>query len=111
DKDTDEGREDESLDVEDKREGSDDEGLGLDDEGLGLDDEDRGLEDEGHSLNEGDEAAPEGQQQVVLTEDTAVGEPLGLGYRVLRRCALAEVVDQVLSTFEVGQSSGSMPEP
>ncbi|GKD68583.1 hypothetical protein Tco_1322673 [Tanacetum coccineum] len=43
--------------------------------------------------------------------DTVVGEPLGLSYRALRRHELAVEEDQVLSTFEVGQSSRFVPKP
>ncbi|GKC38956.1 hypothetical protein Tco_1051340 [Tanacetum coccineum] len=71
DEDTNESKEDESLDADDEREkererlddkghGLDDEGYGLDDEGHGLDDEDYGLEDEGLRLEE--EAVLEEQQ-------------------------------------------------
>ncbi|GJV36544.1 hypothetical protein Tco_1409021 [Tanacetum coccineum] len=42
--------------------------------------------------------------------ETAVSEPLGLGYGALRRRELAVEEDQVPSTFEVGQSSRSVPE-
>ncbi|GKE17126.1 hypothetical protein Tco_1424703, partial [Tanacetum coccineum] len=35
---------------------------------------------------------------------------LGLGYGALRRCKLAVREDQVPSTFEIGQSSRSVPE-
>nr|GFB67954.1 hypothetical protein [Tanacetum cinerariifolium] len=76
--DTDEDEDDEedkSLDADDKRESQ-----GLDDEGQGLDDEGQGLEDEGPGVEEGDEATPEGLQQAFLVVDTAVSEPLGLGY-------------------------------
>ncbi|GKG63242.1 hypothetical protein Tco_0638889, partial [Tanacetum coccineum] len=69
--------------------GLDNEGQGLDDEGHELDDKDNGLEDEGLGLEEEDEAVPEYQQQAVPTADTAMGEPLGLVYRALRRHELA----------------------
>ncbi|GKE28245.1 hypothetical protein Tco_1443629 [Tanacetum coccineum] len=39
-----------------------------------------------------------------------MGEPLGLGYGALRRRELAVREDQVPNTFEVGQSSRSVPE-
>nr|GEX90206.1 hypothetical protein [Tanacetum cinerariifolium] len=42
---------------------------------------------------------------------TAVSEPLGLGYKALRHRELALDGDNVYSTFEVGQGSGSAPEP
>ncbi|GJX66701.1 hypothetical protein Tco_0301044, partial [Tanacetum coccineum] len=52
----------------------------------------------------------QGQQQAVLVVETAASEPLGLGYGALRRRELAVEEDQVPSTFEVGQSSRSVPE-
>nr|GEZ61384.1 hypothetical protein [Tanacetum cinerariifolium] len=57
-----------------------------------------------------DEDTPEGRQPVVQAADTAVGEPLGLGYMALRRCELSTGEEQVPSTFDVGQSSRSVPE-
>ncbi|GKB23249.1 hypothetical protein Tco_0862650 [Tanacetum coccineum] len=87
---------DESSDLGTEREGSEDEGPGL--------------EDEGPSSKEEDEAAPEGQQQEVLTEDTTVDEPLGLGYVALRRSELVVEEGEMASMFEVGQSSRSVPE-
>ncbi|GKD05316.1 hypothetical protein Tco_1180290 [Tanacetum coccineum] len=95
DKDTNEGREDKTLDVDDEREG-------LDDDGHGLDDEDHGLEDEGLGLEEEDEVVPEDQQ---LATNTVMGEPLGLGYGALRRSELGVEEDRVLSTFEPISSS------
>nr|GEY60376.1 hypothetical protein [Tanacetum cinerariifolium] len=68
-------------------------------------------EDEGPGLvRREEEAAPEGQQPVVQVADTVVGEPLGLGYKALRHYELSTGEGQVPSTFEVGQSSRSMPE-
>ncbi|GKD68502.1 hypothetical protein Tco_1322592, partial [Tanacetum coccineum] len=99
------------------------EGPGMVDEGYGLDDESRGIDDEGYSiesdglesdglgLEEEDEAVPEGQQQAAPVVETTVGEPLGLGYRALRRRELAAEEDQRYSTFEVGQGFGSAPDP
>ncbi|GJX49743.1 hypothetical protein Tco_0276588 [Tanacetum coccineum] len=86
DADTDEDGEDKSLDADDEREG----------EGLGLEEE--------------EEVVPEGQQEAVPAVDTAIGEPLGLGYVVLRCCELAVEEDRVPSTFKVGQSSRSILE-
>ncbi|GJY28552.1 hypothetical protein Tco_0404319 [Tanacetum coccineum] len=68
-------------------------------EGHGLDDGDHGLEDEGLGLEEEDKAVPEGQQQAVLAVNTAIGEPLGLGYRTLRHHELAVGEHQAPSTF------------
>ncbi|GJY17722.1 hypothetical protein Tco_0389213, partial [Tanacetum coccineum] len=83
---------------------------GLDEEGQGLDDEGQGLEDEGPGIEEEEEAAPEGQQQALLVVDTAVSEPLGLGYWAARRRALESTEEITPSTYEVGQSSKSVPE-
>ncbi|GKB65466.1 hypothetical protein Tco_0921652 [Tanacetum coccineum] len=95
--------EDESLDVDDERERSNDKVHRLDDKG-------RGLEGEGLGLEEEEEAAPEGQQQAVLVVDIAASEPLGLGYGAARRRALESIEVIAPSTYEVGQSSRSMPE-
>nr|GFA32507.1 hypothetical protein [Tanacetum cinerariifolium] len=82
------------------------------DEGHGLDDESHGLDDESHGLDEEEEeAVPEGQQRATPVVETAVGEPLGLGYGALRRQELAVKEDHVYSTFEVGQGSGSISGP
>ncbi|GKC89615.1 hypothetical protein Tco_1150264, partial [Tanacetum coccineum] len=67
-----EDTEDESSDSDTEREGLEDEGPGSEDEGPGSEEEE-------------EEATPEGQQQAVLVMDTAADEPLGLGYRALRR--------------------------
>ncbi|GKE05081.1 hypothetical protein Tco_1397099, partial [Tanacetum coccineum] len=79
------------------------------DESSNLDTERGGSKDEGPGLKE-EEAAPEGQQQAVSVMDTAADEPLGLGYKVLRRRELALGEGSVPSTFEIGQSSRSMSE-
>nr|GEW41821.1 hypothetical protein [Tanacetum cinerariifolium] len=92
--------EDESLDSNAEGEGLEDEGLGLDDEGHDLKDECPGSEEEE------EEAAPEGQQQAVLVVDTDVDEPLGLGYRELRRHVLALGEGSVPSTFKVDPENG-----
>ncbi|GJZ96439.1 hypothetical protein Tco_0668773, partial [Tanacetum coccineum] len=109
---------DESLAARVEGPGMDDESYGLDDESHGRDDESHGIDDEGHSIEsdrlgleeEEEEAVPGGQQQAVLVMGTAVSAPLGLGYRALRRRELALGEDDVYSTFEFGQSSGSAPE-
>ncbi|GKB57398.1 hypothetical protein Tco_0913584 [Tanacetum coccineum] len=49
-------------------------------------------------------------QQAVPVVDTAADEPLGLGYGAARRRTLALADDPVPSTFEIGQSSRSVPE-
>ncbi|GKA63383.1 hypothetical protein Tco_0762989 [Tanacetum coccineum] len=95
----------------------DDESYGLDSESHGMDDESRGLDDKGHSvesdgldLEEEEEAVPGGQEQAAPVVGTAVSAPLGLGYGALRCRELALEEDDVYSTFEVGQGSGSAPE-
>ncbi|GJT38426.1 hypothetical protein Tco_0938291 [Tanacetum coccineum] len=73
--------------------------------------EKEGSEDEGPgSEEEKEEAAPEGLQQAILVVDTATDEPLGLGYRALRRRELALRKGSVPSIFEIGQSSRSVSE-
>nr|GEV04730.1 hypothetical protein [Tanacetum cinerariifolium] len=75
------------------------------DESSDKDDERQRLEDEGPGFKgKEEEVVPEGQQQIVLAADIAVGEPLGLSYEALRRRELAVEEDRVLSTLEVGQS-------
>nr|GFC61103.1 hypothetical protein [Tanacetum cinerariifolium] len=94
---------------EDKEdESSDDKGHGLGVYYHGLDDGSQGLEDEGLGLEEV-EVVSEGQQQAVLVVETAASEPSGLGYGALRRRDLAVEDDHVPSTFEVSQSSRSVP--
>ncbi|GJR65849.1 hypothetical protein Tco_0011914 [Tanacetum coccineum] len=111
DEDTNEDGEDESLDADDERERSYNEGHGLDDEGHGLDDNECSVKSDGLGLEVSEEEVVlEGQQQAAPAADTAVGKPLGLGYGALRRQELAVEEDQVLSTFEIGQSSRSIAE-
>ncbi|GKA33034.1 hypothetical protein Tco_0719401 [Tanacetum coccineum] len=72
------------------------------------DDEGHGLDDEGHGLGlKGEEDVPEGQQRAVPVVGATASTPLGLGYGALRRLELAVKEDQVYSTFEIGQGSGS----
>ncbi|GJU72980.1 hypothetical protein Tco_1264385, partial [Tanacetum coccineum] len=59
----------------------------------------------------GDAVVPESQQQAASVVETAMGEPLGLGYGALRRQEIALGEGQMPSVFEVGQGSGSVPEP
>nr|GEX63845.1 hypothetical protein [Tanacetum cinerariifolium] len=107
--------EDECSDSDSERDGSEDEGLGSKDEGLGLDEEGHGLEKEGPCLEEQEEeATPEVQQQTILVVDRAMDEPLGLGYRALRRHELALGEGSVPSTFEVNRALGlsrTLPSP
>ncbi|GJT70730.1 hypothetical protein Tco_1030016 [Tanacetum coccineum] len=108
-------RDDEEED-EEMEEGSDSDSVGEDteDEGPTAKDKDPPTGDEGLATGDegpymggeslilgGDEAVPRGQQQATSIAETAMGEPLGLGYRALRRMP---------SVFEVGQSSGYVPE-
>ncbi|GKB33828.1 hypothetical protein Tco_0873229 [Tanacetum coccineum] len=86
-------------DTKDESSDSDTEGEGSEDVGPGLEEE----EDE-------EEATPEGQQQTVLVVDTTADEPLGLGYRALRRHEFALGEGSMLSTFEIGQGSRYMSE-
>ncbi|GKF01161.1 hypothetical protein Tco_0028084, partial [Tanacetum coccineum] len=86
-------------DTKDESSDSDTDGEGSEDVGPGLEEE----EDK-------EEATPEGQQQTVLVVDTAADEPLGLGYRALRRHEFALGEGSMLSTFEIGQSSRYMSE-
>ncbi|GKB67284.1 hypothetical protein Tco_0928696 [Tanacetum coccineum] len=97
------GNEEDSLDSDSGSEGAED-------EGPAAGNEDPDMRDEGFSLGE-DEAIPEGQQQAAPVMETTVGDPLGLGYGALRHRELAAEEDQRYSMFEVGQGSGSAPEP
>ncbi|GKG62911.1 hypothetical protein Tco_0636642, partial [Tanacetum coccineum] len=73
----------------------DDESQGLDDESQGLDDERQSLEEVGPGMEEEEEeAAPEGQQQAILVVDTAVIEPLGIGYGAVR-CRTLESSEKI----------------
>ncbi|GKE74609.1 hypothetical protein Tco_1536650, partial [Tanacetum coccineum] len=94
----------ESLDSDS---GTGDEDPATGDEGPGMGVESRGLDDE----REEEEAVPEGQQRAVPVVGTAVSAPLGLRYGALRRQELELKEDHVYSMFEVGQGSGSAPEP
>nr|GEZ08814.1 hypothetical protein [Tanacetum cinerariifolium] len=79
-----------------------DEGLAVGVEGPGIDDESYVLDGESHCLND---------ESYVSVVGTAMSEPLGLRYGALRHQELALEDDNVYSTFEVGQGSGSAPEP
>ncbi|GKB38749.1 hypothetical protein Tco_0883691, partial [Tanacetum coccineum] len=91
-------------------EDTEDESSDLSTERVGSGDEGHGSEDEGPSLEEEEEAAPEGHQQAVPAEDIVVDEPLRLGYGALRRRELVIGEGEMPNTFEVGQSSRSVPE-
>ncbi|GJY73863.1 hypothetical protein Tco_0478294 [Tanacetum coccineum] len=86
DEDTDEDGEDESLDVDD-------------DEDHSLDDEGCGLEGERLSSEKEEEAVPEGQQQAVPAANTAMGEPLRLGYGALRHHRVSAFRQPTLTTW------------
>ncbi|GKE83538.1 hypothetical protein Tco_1557280 [Tanacetum coccineum] len=79
------------------------------DKGLATGDEGPSIGVESLSLG-GDEAVPGGQQRASPVAETFVGEPLGLGYGALRRHKIALGEGRMPSVFEVGQSSGSVPE-
>ncbi|GKA45326.1 hypothetical protein Tco_0738122 [Tanacetum coccineum] len=96
-------------DTEDENSDSGTERESLEGEGHALEDEGPGSEDEGPgTYEEEEEATLEGQQQLVPLVDITTDEPLGLGYRALRRHKLALREGLVPSTFEVGQISRSL---
>ncbi|GKB79659.1 hypothetical protein Tco_0946554 [Tanacetum coccineum] len=97
-----EGAEDESPTTEDEDPAAGDKGLTAGDEGPGM-----GVES--LSLG-GDEAVSGVQQRAYPIVETAVGEPLGLGYEALRRQEIALGEGRMPSVFEVGQSSRVVPE-
>ncbi|GJW69192.1 hypothetical protein Tco_0123616 [Tanacetum coccineum] len=99
----------ESDDAEDEGPTAEDEDPAAGDEGLAAGDEGPDMRDESLSLG-GDEAVPEGQHRVAPVVETTVDEPLGLGYGALRRWEIALREGRMPSVFEVGQSSGSVPE-
>ncbi|GJW74043.1 hypothetical protein Tco_0133413 [Tanacetum coccineum] len=100
-----------------KSEDAKDEGPTTEDEDLAPGDKGLGAGDEGPSMRvkslglEGDAAVPEDQQRETLVVETTVGEPLGLGYEALRRQEIALGEGRMPNVFEVGQGSGSVPEP
>ncbi|GJZ98610.1 hypothetical protein Tco_0671063 [Tanacetum coccineum] len=98
-----------SEDAEDEGPTTEDEDPAAGDEGLAAGDEGPGMRVESLSLG-GDEAVPEGQQRAAPVVETAVGEPLGLGYGALRCQEIALGEGQMPNVFEVDQSSISVPE-
>ncbi|GJS95634.1 hypothetical protein Tco_0802602 [Tanacetum coccineum] len=85
-----------------------DEGPDMGVESRGLDDESHGLDNESHGfIYEGHSGRDDGLELVV---ETAMGEPLGLGYGALRRWEIALGEGRMHSVFEVGQSSKFVPE-
>ncbi|GKC14066.1 hypothetical protein Tco_1010848 [Tanacetum coccineum] len=107
----------ESSDFNSESEDTEDEGPTAEDEGPAIGDEGLTARDEGPIMRVksldlgGDQVVPEGQQRTTLVMETAVGEPLGLGYGALRRWYIASWEGQMPNVFEVGQGSGSVPEP
>ncbi|GKD02574.1 hypothetical protein Tco_1177548 [Tanacetum coccineum] len=95
-----------SEDAEDKGPTIEDEDPAAGDEGLATRDEVPGMGVESFSLR-GNEAVPEGQQRAAPVVETAMSEPLGLGYMALRRQEIALEEGRMPSVFDVGQSSGS----
>ncbi|GKG08408.1 hypothetical protein Tco_0334240, partial [Tanacetum coccineum] len=79
---------------------SEGESHGSEDESQGSKDKGPGSEDEGPGSEEEEEATPEGQQQAVSAENTAIDEPLGLGYEALRHRELVVGEGEMPSTFE-----------
>ncbi|GKC51976.1 hypothetical protein Tco_1074721 [Tanacetum coccineum] len=75
---------DEEENEEDEGPAARDEGPATGDEGLAAEDEGPGIRVESLGLGE-DEAIPEGQQRASMVVETAMGEPLRLGYKALRR--------------------------
>ncbi|GJX19365.1 hypothetical protein Tco_0222042 [Tanacetum coccineum] len=107
----------ESSDFDSKSEDEENEGPTTEDEGPAVGDEGLAAGDEGpvmivKSLGlRADEVVPRGQQRAASVMETAVGEPLGLGYGVLRRQGIASREGQMPSVFKVGQGFGSVPVP
>ncbi|GJT25824.1 hypothetical protein Tco_0895761 [Tanacetum coccineum] len=87
-----------------------DEGPAAGNEGLAAGDEGPVMRVKSLGLG-GDEAVPKGQQGAAPIVETTVGEPLGLGYEVLRRREIASREGHMPNVFKVGQSFGSVPEP
>nr|GFA78335.1 hypothetical protein [Tanacetum cinerariifolium] len=91
------GVDDESYGLDGESHGVDDESYGLNDESYGIDGEGRGIKSDGLGFWE-EEVVPEGQQQAIPVVGTAMSEPLGLGYGVLRRRELALEDDHVYNS-------------
>ncbi|GJR28153.1 hypothetical protein Tco_1104385 [Tanacetum coccineum] len=87
----------ESEDTENEGPTARDKGLTVEDEGLTAGDEGPGMRVKSYGLG-GDEVVPKGQYRVAPVIETAVGEPLGLGYGALR-CQ------------EIASRKGHMPSP
>ncbi|GKD59034.1 hypothetical protein Tco_1296543, partial [Tanacetum coccineum] len=106
----------ESLDSDSLSEGAEDEGPTTEDEDPAAGDEGLAAGNKGPGIGVkslslgGDEDVPKGQQRAAPVAETAMGEPLRLGYKALRRREIALGEGRMPSVFEVGQSSGSVPE-
>ncbi|GKB93647.1 hypothetical protein Tco_0979784 [Tanacetum coccineum] len=85
--------EEEDEEIEESLDSDRDKGLAAGDEGVDI-------RVECLSLG-GDEVVPEGQQRAAPVVETAVGEPLGLGYEALRRRTIALGEGQMPNVFEV----------
>ncbi|GJW20349.1 hypothetical protein Tco_0030971 [Tanacetum coccineum] len=95
----------ESEDVENEGPTAEDEDPAAGDEGLAAGDEGPVMIVESLGLG-GDEAVPRGQQRAAPVVETAISEPLGLGYRVLRCQGIASREGQMPSVFEVDLEDG-----
>ncbi|GJR04570.1 hypothetical protein Tco_0527554 [Tanacetum coccineum] len=82
------GFDSESKDAEDEGPTVEDGGPSAGDEGLAVGDKGLDMRVESLSLG-GDEVVPEGKQRTASIVETAIGEPLGLGYGALRRREIA----------------------
>ncbi|GJS52928.1 hypothetical protein Tco_0626290 [Tanacetum coccineum] len=100
----------ESDDPEDEGPTAEDDDHAAGDKGLAARDEGPGMRVESLSLG-GDTTVPKGQQPAAPVMETAMGEPLGLGFGALRHQEIALGKVRMPSVFEVGQSSRSVPEP
>nr|GEV63710.1 retrovirus-related Pol polyprotein from transposon TNT 1-94 [Tanacetum cinerariifolium] len=67
-------------------------------------------EDEGVDTKSEEAESEDHQQQVIPADDTAEDELLCLSYRKARRSTLERVRETIPSTYEVGQSSKSIPD-
>ncbi|GKD79689.1 hypothetical protein Tco_1342310 [Tanacetum coccineum] len=120
DEEGDDGEEDEEIeessDSDSESEGAEDEGPTIEDEDPAAGDKGLAAGDEGPDMRfeslglGGDEAVPEDQQRAAPVVETAMGEPLGLGYEALRCREIALRKGLIPGVFEAGQSSGSVLE-
>ncbi|GJY20033.1 hypothetical protein Tco_0392599 [Tanacetum coccineum] len=98
-----------SEDAEDDGPIAEDEDPVAGDEGLATGDEGPGIGVESPSLG-GDEAVPGGQQRAAPVAETVMGEPLGLGYRALRRWERAGCL-VYLSSLPISPAPSIIPSP